>query len=90
MIKKRSKKKKVFKVLDNNSMIEILKRLYKSEINYRIQSFYDEGWVVALGDKLNGFKYEQPFCVVNETLEEAVNELGCFATVYYPKSKFAK
>ena len=36
---------------------ELLNALYASEINCRIESFFDDGWIGWLGDATNGFKF---------------------------------
>lgn len=66
---------------------EILEKLYKSEINFQIETFYDEGYTVKLGDKSNGYK-----AVVfdRETFKEAVETLAKLASKEYPRSEFAK
>lgn len=33
---------------------ELLNALYASEINCRIESFFDNGWIGWLGDEMNG------------------------------------
>jgi hypothetical protein len=35
--------------------MSIFQRLYDSEINFEVSSFYDAGFDVRLGDHLNGF-----------------------------------
>lgn len=37
---------------------EALARLYRSEINVSISTFWDGGWDVKLGDEMNGFVAE--------------------------------
>lgn len=39
-------------------LIEVLRGLYRSEINVSIASFYDGGWTVKIGDEMNGFLAE--------------------------------
>ena len=39
----------------------ILRQLYASEINFTIESFCDAGWMVTLGDALNGVEAEEWF-----------------------------
>lgn len=65
---------------------EILDAMYASEINCRIESFCDGGWIGWLGDNVNGF----PFALVRgTTLAECVNNLAGQACVVYPMSAFA-
>lgn len=66
------------------SLIKTLKALYDSEINVEISSFYDGGWTIRFGDKLNGFPHEAIYCST-EQLELALKE-GAIA--YYPCSDF--
>ena len=46
-------------------------RLYRSEINCSIVSFRDGGFVVRLGDELNGWKAERTFTIVRWLLPVA-------------------
>lgn len=39
-------------------LADVLARLYRSEINVSIVTFWDMGWDVALGDEINGWKAE--------------------------------
>jgi len=64
-----------------------LKKLYDSEINVSITSFWDGGWRVALGDELNGFK--RPNWDTCE-LHEIVDALQKLALEYYPDSTYSK
>ena len=64
-----------------------LKRLYDSEINVSITSFWDGGFQVALGDHTNG--YQRPdwdSCEV-EQIVDAIREL---ARKHYPNSTYVK
>jgi len=36
-------------------MDEILQAYYRDEINISISSFWDAGWYIEIGDKVNGF-----------------------------------
>jgi hypothetical protein len=49
----------------------VMKKLYESEINCSISSFWDNAWEVKLGDEMNGF-VAQETC---RTLDEAANFL---------------
>jgi hypothetical protein len=57
-----------------------------SEINCRIESFWDGGWTGWLGDEMNGFTLGH---VRGETLAECVAELANQACSVYPESTFA-
>jgi hypothetical protein len=38
--------------------MSIMQRLYDSEINATMSSFWDDGFYVKLGDEMNGFRAE--------------------------------
>jgi hypothetical protein len=66
--------------------MSILQRLYDSEINFEISSFYDAGFDVRLGDALNGFLAHGKV----ETWAEAEAWLRDQALAHFPDSKFAQ
>jgi len=51
---------------------EKLNKLYSMEINVRIESFWDSGWTVFLGDEMNGFVFKRGEI---PTFNEAVDAL---------------
>lgn len=57
-----------------------LQKLYDSEINWAIETFWDGGFTAKLGDEMNGFKAEKT-C---DTLEEAADFLWVQAKKRYP------
>jgi len=63
----------------------IMAKLYASEINCSIASFWDGGWTVKLGDEMNGFVAETNVA----TLDEAARFLDIQAHIHYPNSSFA-
>jgi hypothetical protein len=65
---------------------DILQALYESEINCRIESFWDGGWVGLLDNELNGFRVAK---VRGATFAECVNNLAGQACLVYPMSNFA-
>lgn len=67
--------------------LEILQALYASEINCRIESFWDGGWTAVLGDEMNGFPWARGGA---PTLEGCLSELASQAASIYPDSEFAK
>jgi len=68
-------------------MEEELKKLYDSEINIRIECFWDGGWRVMLGDETNGYKNPDfHYCELDEIVP-AIREL---AKKYYPDSKYVR
>ena len=66
---------------------DILQALYDSEINTRIESFWDRGWTGWLGDEMNGFTLGH---VRGATFAECVVELANQACSVYPASAFAE
>ena len=65
---------------------DILQALYESEINCRVESFWDGGWIGWLGDEMNGFPFAK---VRGENFGECVNNLAAQACAVYPQSQFA-
>jgi hypothetical protein len=65
---------------------QIVQDLYASEINARLEWFYDGGFSVSLGDMLTGWKATNNF----RTLAEAVDWLRAEAIKRYPASAFAR
>lgn len=61
-------------------------KLYDSEINFKIESFYDGGFRVSLGDEMNGWKNVGE----TRTFQGAENWLINQVIFYYPDSKFVK
>jgi hypothetical protein len=64
----------------------IFQRLYDSEINFEVSSFWDGGFDVGLGDAMNGF-YEQGQV---RTWDQVEQWLRSAALRHYPNSDFAK
>lgn len=65
------------------TLIETIQYLYDEEINVRIASFWDGGWVIELGDEINGFSHSVRFD--NEFLEDASEWLLKTTKELYPK-----
>ena len=63
----------------------VMKKLYESEINCSISSFWDNGWAVKLGDEMNGFVAEGNF----RTLTESATFLDQQARRYFAESVYA-
>lgn len=63
-----------------------LQDLYDSEINFVIECFWDAGFRVSLGDRLNGWKD----VIEVDTFDEAVTALCGLTTKHFPDSAFAK
>ena len=63
-----------------------LQRLYDSEINFSLATFWDGGFIVKLGDPKNGYKAEATV----KTFEEAVAWLRAQARIHFPNSEYVK
>jgi hypothetical protein len=66
--------------------MSIFQRLYDSEINFEVSSFYDAEFDVRLGDALNGFLAQDKV----ETWAEVETWLRDQALAHFPDSKFAQ
>jgi hypothetical protein len=55
----------------SGDLVKALQRLYETETNINISSFWDSGWTVKLGDELNGYVAERTFH--NDELGELAN-----------------
>jgi len=51
------------------SLQTILEDLYKLEVNVQISCFYDNGWLVKLGDEINGFDQSKSCDTLEEVTE---------------------
>ena len=66
--------------------MSIFQKLYDSEINFCVETFWDGGFDVKIGDKMNGFKASaclMDWSEVDAWLHEKAVEL-------FPESTFAK
>lgn len=63
----------------------LCKKLYDSEINFVISTFWDSGYTVQLGDNMNGF-LEESGCL--DDTDEVARELTRMAIKHFPQSKF--
>jgi hypothetical protein len=69
-------------------LTEVMQRLYASEINCAVQSQWDAGFVVSIGDSLYGTpKASETFAV--DELAAAAEWLDRKARELYPKSDYA-
>ena len=66
---------------------EILDALHDSEINCRLECFFDSGWTAWLGDEMNGFRIAP---VPAPNFAACVIELAEQVCAIYPQSKFAE
>jgi hypothetical protein len=64
---------------------EQLNKLYASEINFAIETFWDAGFRWKLGDDINGYVAEGEA----KTLEDAARALAGAAREHFPESQFA-
>jgi hypothetical protein len=67
-----------------DSKLTIFQKLYDSEINFLISTFWDGGFDVKIGDKTNGYDAETNV----DTMEEAAEFLRVMAILHYPNSNF--
>ena len=65
--------------------MNVFERLYVSEINFQISTFYDAGYEVKLGDEMNGFKAETQV----STWKEVETWLDTESRRHFPKSVYA-
>ena len=65
----------------------IFQRVYDSEINFCISCFWDDGFVLLLGDDVTGKVCERVYVDSWEKVKEKLHEL---VMKYYPSSKYAK
>lgn len=68
-------------------LCRILAALYASEINVGLQSFWDAGYRVWLGDQSNGRRCVRDFAA--HELQDMPQWLDEMARVHYPKSDYA-
>ena len=79
----------------------VLSELYDSEINAGVSSFWDDGFTVWLGDRMNGLKAERQFRAGDERTPEAFANWATLwsaaadwlhdeAVKHYPNSLYAK
>ena len=68
---------------------EVLQRLYNSEINIELSSFWDSGFDYKLGDTLNGFS-EVPQKILSTSIINTIDAIAFAAVNQYPDSDFAK
>jgi hypothetical protein len=72
-------------VRSSDALLSVMSELFASEINCGVSSFWDCGWLVLIGDPLNG--WDAKTRVAN--LEEAARWLRVTACELYPESRFA-
>lgn len=79
-----------------HDLTSVLARLYASEINCSISSFWDGGFDVKLGDEMNGWKAETTIMTegfgvetVQAALETVATWLTAQAIYHFPQSDFA-
>lgn len=65
---------------------KVLLDLYASEINVNISCFWDAGWVIKLGDEMNGYRAEASVTSA-EGLADTIIDM---AKSQWPNSSFAK
>jgi hypothetical protein len=70
------------------NLIDVLGRLYDSEINFKIACFWDSGIHVMLGDQINGYRAARSFEV--QDLGEVAAWLDAEARRCFPYSDYAR
>lgn len=83
---RREQRPQLVPYLTDIELIDAMQDMYDSEINFSMESFWQHGFMVALGDKLNRFLEES----TEETYLDALRWLVDAALRHYPKSTFAK
>lgn len=66
---------------------DIFQELYDSEINFSVTAFWDAGFVVLLGDSMNGYRSK---ATTFDTWQQVSNWLRSEAIKAYPDSEFAQ
>jgi len=66
--------------------MDTLQKLYDSEINFEISTFWDAGFDWKLGDEMNGYKDGGQV----DSLGDAAIALAIAAVKHFPDSVFAK
>lgn len=61
----------------------VMRALYLSEINCRIESFWDAGWKASIGDRHNGFRASEDVFYSFEEMGTWLLETAC---ELYPES----
>lgn len=64
------------------NLSQLLKELYVREINVTIESFFDSGWSVKFGDKING--YDPGKTIYRDTVTEMEVALNAFLKTLPP------
>ena len=57
------------------NIVNELKRIGESEINFSISYFYDSCWQVRLGDDLNGFTWEESYGSIERAINKLIQEI---------------
>ena len=67
-------------------LLKELQKIYDSEINFSIECFWDGGFIIRLGDELNGVVTEDTFYDLGEGVLWLIKQV----VKYYPNSLYAK
>lgn len=65
---------------------EKLQALYDSEINFRVECFWDDGFEWSLGDECNGYVITR----MAQKFADFINDLWAYAKFTYPDAKCFK
>ncbi len=66
--------------------MNVLQQMQDSEINFKLECFWDAGFLWMLGDEMNGYIADG----AAQTFDETVEALKQAALKHYPESVFAK
>lgn len=75
-------------IIEQNQFdIDVLQAIHDSEINFRIECFWDSCWTAYLGDQMNGYAAQEDGL---ESIHDCLAWLKNKACEIYPDSDFAK
>lgn len=72
--------------MTETNTLSIFQRLYDSEINFAVSCFWDSGFVVKLGDSVNGVAAE----TVLRSWDDIEPWLSKQALLHFPESDFSR
>lgn len=81
-----ARKHSVTYVEDERFDVEMFQTLHDSEINFRIECFWDSCWSAYLGDQMNGYAAQEDGL---ESIYDCMTWLKNKACEIYPDSEFA-
>lgn len=83
------------KIFEQSEIGEVLQRIYNSELNFRMRSFFDSGTEWSIGDDLNGWvKFDRGIIADKKInwsdVSESISALAYCLFHVYPNSEFAQ